>query len=145
VSEETYNLDFQGYWRKPNADGIPDKSGIYCVYECKYNPEPNTVTLIYLLYIGQAKDVKTRILSHEKLEEFEKYARKGTDNNEICFTFASVEPNNLDRVEAALIFKHKPPFNDYCAEIFESDKTTIKSTGAVAFLNTDFVVEKGES
>jgi hypothetical protein len=140
VPEATYNLKFQGYWRRVNVSSIPDESGIYCVYECKYNPVKKTVTLINLLYIEQSENVKTRIQNHEKLNDIEMYIKKGDSNNELCFSFASVETANRDRVEAAMIYKHKPPFNDYYTDKFDFDKTTIISTGTVALLDTDFIV-----
>jgi len=32
MAAQTYSIDFDGYWREPNKGGVPDKSGIYCVY-----------------------------------------------------------------------------------------------------------------
>ena len=142
MPEATYKIVFQGYWRRINVGSIPDKSGIYCVYECKYNAEKKSVTLINLLYIGQAENVRTRIQNHEKLNDIEMYIKKGDNSNELCFSFASVESANRDRdrVEAAMIYQHKPPFNDHYTDKFDFDTTTIKSTGTVALLDTDFTV-----
>jgi hypothetical protein len=139
VPEETFKLEFQGYWRRNNINGIPDKSGIYCVYECEYVKEKNSVTLINLLYIGQSENVRTRIQNHEKLDDMEMYIRRGNNNHELCFTFAHLN-SDRDRIEAAMIYKHKPPFNDIYRDIFDFDKTTIISSGAVALLNTNFFV-----
>ena len=37
MSEKTFSLNFDGYWRAENVRGIPSKSGVYCVYECTHN------------------------------------------------------------------------------------------------------------
>jgi len=37
MAEQTYNINFDGYWREKAKKGIPSKSGIHCVYTCVYN------------------------------------------------------------------------------------------------------------
>ena len=34
---KTITLKFNGYWREVNKGGVPNQSGIYCVYSCIYN------------------------------------------------------------------------------------------------------------
>ena len=60
--------------------------------------------------------------------------------NELCFSFGYVESQNRKRVEAAFIFKHKPPENDEYKNEFPFDNTTIKSEGRTALLSTNFTV-----
>jgi hypothetical protein len=55
-----------GYWRAPDASGLPAKSGIYGVYACVHNTQGETVTLKRLLYLGEAANVQERVANHEK-------------------------------------------------------------------------------
>ena len=68
--EKEYNLVFNGYWIDEKKSAIPSKSGIYCVYECTYNPPKegakSTVNIHRLIYIGEADNVNDRIANHEK-------------------------------------------------------------------------------
>lgn len=139
MSENTYTIDFEGYWRKSKIESIPDESGIYCFYESKFNIEKRTITLLRLLYIGKSMNVRTRIKMHMNWDNWDSSIREG---NEMCFSFAPVDTQNRDRIEAALIYKHKPLLNQKNLVSFEYDKTTIISTGKTALLNTNFTVQK---
>ena len=135
----TFSIDFEGYWREGNISGIPAKSGVYCVYECTYNEEKDTVSIHRLIYIGEAGDVRDRIKNHEKWEDWKRYVSNG---NELCFSFGYVESENRNRVEAALIFKHKPPANEEYKNEFPFDTTTINASGRTALLSTNFTVHR---
>jgi len=140
MAEQTYELVFDGYWREPNKNGIPSKSGIYCVYECTHNVTEQTVTLHQLLYIGQSVDANREVATHKKLEDWKKHVR---DGKQLCYSFSPVPSEDLSRIEAALIFKHKPIENTNYKENFPFDRTTIISSGGgAALLNTHFTVEK---
>ncbi|MBA7493792.1 hypothetical protein ES702_04357 [subsurface metagenome] len=139
MAERKFNIEFDGYWREKNKGSVPSRSGVYCVYECTYNADTDKVSIHKLIYIGEAGDVNKRIADHEKWDEWKEYVRSG---NELCFSFAYVESSDRDRVEAALIFKHKPPANDEYKDSFPFDKTTISSSGKTVFLNTYFTVER---
>lgn len=133
----TFNVKFEGYWREKSIGGIPDKSGVYCVYECTYNSEKDTVSIHRLIYIGKAGNVRERIRNHEKWQAWKRHVRSG---NELCFSFGSLQSENRDRVEAAFIFEHKPPENEEYKNEFPFDTTTINTSGRTALLNTNFTV-----
>jgi len=135
----TFNAEFDGYWRDKNISGISASSGVYCVYECTYNQEEKTVSIHRLIYIGEAKDARDRIKNHEKWQDWKKYVRSG---NVLCFFFAYVKSENRDRVEAAFIFKHKPPETDGYKNEFPFDTTTIKASGKTKLLSTNFTVHR---
>lgn len=137
MAQKTFNIEFNGYWREKDINGISSRSGVYCVYESAYNVNKDTVRIHRLIYIGEADDVNERIVDHEKWDKWKRYIRQG---NELCFSFAYVESSDRDRVEAALIFKHKSPVNDEYKDSFPFDKTRISSTGKTAFLSTHFTV-----
>lgn len=141
MGEETFKVDFDGYWRESNISGIPSKSGVYCVYECSYNKDEKTVSIRRLIYIGESGNVNDRIQEHEKWDDWKSYV---TDGNVLCFSFGYVGSENRDRVEAALIFEHKPPENKEYTDSFPFDKTTISLSGKTALLNTNFTVERTE-
>jgi hypothetical protein len=144
MTEQVYNVEFDGYWRDIHKIGIPAKSGVYCVYLCKYNTSENTVTLHKLLYIGESNNVNNRINGedskpHEKYAEWKKYV---DGENEICFSFAEVDSVIRERVEAALIFHHKPIVNTQYKETFPFDRTTVNSSGRIGILDTFFIVDR---
>ncbi|MCK4664176.1 MAG: GIY-YIG nuclease family protein [Bacteroidales bacterium] len=137
MASKTYSIDIDGYWREANIGGIPSKSGVYFVYECTYNTTNKTVSLKKLIYIGESDNVNDRIKNHEKWDDWRKHVGIG---NELCFSFGEVSSNEKNRVEAAYIFKHKPPVNTEYVNSFPYDQTTIKSTGKTDLLFTNFTV-----
>jgi len=135
----TYDVELDGYWREENIGGIPDKSGVYCVYECTHNSEEKTVSIHRLIYIGEAGDVRDRIRNHEKWHAWKSHVRSG---NELCFSFGFVQSENRDRVEAAFIFQHKPPENDEYKNEFPFNTTTINTSDKTNLLSTNFTIHR---
>jgi len=139
MAEKTITIGFRGYWRDKNKSGLPAESGVYCVYECTYNVNEDTVSIHNLIYIGESKDVKSRVANHEQYKDWLKHVRSG---NELCFSFGGVLATDRARAEAAMIFKHKPPENDEYVDSFPFDKTTMSLSGKTAKLNTYFIVNR---
>jgi len=139
MAEQTFSIEFDGYWRDANKGSIPTKSGIYCVYECTHNIQNKTVSLNKLIYIGESDDVNKRIANHEKYDDWKKHVRSG---NELCFSFGEVPALNRERCEAAMIFKHKPPENTEYKDSFPFDKTTISLSGEITLLTSSFTVDR---
>jgi len=137
MSAQTFSVEIQGYWRDKNKSGIPNHSGVYFVYVAVYNQQDDTVSLKKLIYIGESDDVNDRIQNHEKYDIWKGYLSQG---QELCFSTGKVNGNDRFRVEAAYIFKHKPPVNTEYVNSFPFDQTTIISTGKTALLNTNFTV-----
>lgn len=136
MAQNKYHLQFEGYWRLPNIGGVPDQSGVYCVYTCKFNPETQKIKLIKIIYIGEASNVRGRISSHEKTNIWRRYLEKG---EELCFNFAPVKEGR-ERVEAACIHKHKPPENTTYRDKFPFDQTSVNTAGCKRFLYSQFTV-----
>ena len=137
MAEQTFSVEFDGYWREQKKGGVPAESGIYCVYECTFNAQDKTVSLNKLVYIGEAGNVRDRIANHEKYDDWKKHVRSG---NELCFSFGGASSTVRERCEAAMIFKHKPPENtEYCDE-FPFDKTTMKLSSKIALLTSTFTI-----
>ena len=67
MNSKSFTLQFDGYWREINAKGLPACAGNYCVYACEYNNKFNEVSLRDLLYIGESKDVQSRVLNQKKM------------------------------------------------------------------------------
>jgi len=139
MSEKTFSLNFDGYWRAENVRGIPSKSGVYCVYECTHNVSASTVTLRQLISIGESRNVNARVSNHEKWSDWSKYAGFG---NELCFSFSYEDSFNRSSVEAALIYEHKPPENTEYKSFFPFATTIIKTAGRNGFLRHSFKVFK---
>ena len=132
-------LDFDGYWREVNKNGIPSQSGIYCVYVCTYNATEKNVSIKKLLYIGESTNVHDRIADHDRLDDWK---NELTSNETLCYSFAAISGDDRKRAEAALIFKHKPPMNEEYVNNFPYDDTQISLTGETTFLITTFTVKK---
>jgi len=137
MAAKSYALEFAGYWREQNISGIPGKSGVYCVYACKYDPRAKQVWLHRLIYIGEADNVRQRVAGHEKRDDWRDHLNRG---EELCFSFASVQSSDRQRVEAAMIFHHKPPVNEEYKHSFPFDSTTISTSGCNALLDEHFTV-----
>lgn len=138
MTAQSFQLQFDGYWREPNKASIPAASGIYCVYTSTYNTQSNTVTLNKLVYIGESKNVRDRIATHEKWPNWRRHLRRG---EQITFNYAPIITER-ERAEAAMINKHKPPENTEYVNDFPYDRTTIKTSGKNALLYKLFTVER---
>ena len=137
-SLKSYSLNFEGYWREINKNGIPSKSGIYLVYRSVYDANSNTVGLKDIIYIGQAENLHDRIAKHEKLDDFNAQLQQG---EELCYSVASVSSADLDVVENALIFAQKPVLNGNLKDSFNHGAVTVKLDGRCACMKyTDFKI-----
>lgn len=133
-----YNLNYDGYWREPNISGIPEESGVYSVYSCQYNNPNKTVSIRKLIYIGESQNVNDRISDHEKWEDWQAHLNYG---EELCFNFAPISASGgRERVEAALIFHHKPPENKEYVNSFPYPETTVSTAGENSHLSSRFTV-----
>ncbi len=135
MAARDYDLEFDGYWSERAVGGIPNRSGVYCVYSGE--DKGQHVDLRRLLYIGESGEVYDRIANHEKLSDWKRYLRVGEG---LWFSFAPFESAGRERVEAALIFKHKPPSNDEHKDSFPFDETTIRTHGRNRDLSEGFTV-----
>lgn len=132
-------LNFRGYWRAPNAGGLPDQSGVYCVYACTHNAKKKTVSLKRLLYIGESVNIQDRVIHHERWDDWE---RQLEWDEVLCFTAAPVEEENRSRAEAAMIRVHKPICNRNRFSLFPYVTTMISTAGRNALLKSEFTVDR---
>ena len=138
MAAKSYSLNFNGYWRAPNASGLPARSGVYCVYACTYDPRMKTVSPRRLLYIGEAANVRERVSGHERWRDWERELQYG---EVLCFSAAPIAPqSDRQRAEAAMIRHHKPPCNSEFVHSFPYEQTTISTSGRNAQLDTYFTV-----
>ena len=103
-----YILNFDGYWRECNKNGLPTYPGIYLVYRSRYNPQNDTVSLVEIIYIGKTDNIHDRLIKHEKYDLFVSQLR---EYEELCYSCAEVV-EDIELVENALIFVQKPVLND---------------------------------
>lgn len=139
MAEQSFSIEFGGYWRDENKGSIPSTSGIYCVYTCTYAAAAKTVDLKKLVYIGESGDVNARIANHEKYPAWKKHLKAG---EQLCFSHGPVASANRARCEAAMIFKHKPPENTEYVNDFPFDKTYMSLAGKIALLTATFTVNR---
>ena len=140
MAAKSYSLDFDGYWRVPNKGGLPDRSGIYCVYACVHNASAETVTIRRLFYIGEAANIRNRVANHERWDDWTRELKTG---EVLCFNAALISPAaDRERAEAAMIHRHKPSCNVEYVNKFPFDKTTISTAGKNSKLSGHFTVSK---
>ncbi len=137
-----FTVNFDGFWRKENDSSVPRVAGIYVVYRCTHNRPAKTVSLHEILYIGESENVGDRIVSHDRSGDWSKRLKAG---EELCFAVAPISGKDRERVEAALIYKHKPPLNDEYRDNFPFPPTRVISTGKTGMLVTDFTVSPAQS
>lgn len=135
---KVFKLNYEGYWREKNFPFLPSKPGVYTFMECRYSPLGETVDLVRILYIGQADDLKERINGHEKIALMKRSLKPG---NELCLNLSIVN-DERDRIENALIYHHKPPFNEMLKDSFNHDKTSIFNLGNYSLLSQAFTVAR---
>lgn len=131
-----YSLTYDGYWRAQKASSIPEKSGVYSVYTCRYDISNRTVSLQKLVYIGESLNVRNRIAGHERIQDWQRHLKAG---EELCFNFAPITTDRK-RVEAALINHHKPAENNEFTSSFTFPETTVSTSGNSSKLTTKFTV-----
>lgn len=132
-----YRLTFDGYWRDCNKGSLPTYSGIYLVYKCIYNAYNDTVSLIDIIYIGQAENIHDRHEQHDKYNDFLSQLSEG---QELCYSCAPVE-SDLDLVENALIFVQKPVLNVEGRNSYIHSKAHIIISGnCTRMKRTDFII-----
>ena len=130
-----YNLVFRGFWRWVNLRSVPNGSGIYCVYTCTYDQH---LSLSNLIYIGESHGVYDRIVSHDRMSDWEGMLGR---NQELCFSFAPMSSKGARKIaEAALIYFHKPPLNKEYKDEFPFGPTDIKTSGKRNGLTSEFNV-----
>lgn len=135
------SIEFEGYWRERKKRGIPAASGLYCVYTCIYSGRKGTCSPQKLVYIGASENVRGCLAEHVRQEAWEAHIDTG---EELCFSFAKLATEALERCAAALIFKHKPPENTRYVQAFPFGRTRLAVSGQAGFLAKSFTVEPTE-
>jgi hypothetical protein len=138
VAAKTISITFDGYWAEPEMSSIPKQSGVFVVYECTKDKQERAFSLEKVIYIGESGNVNECIAKHKKWSLW----RKHCGTNQICFSFGHLSNPDRKRSEVALIFKHKPPFNDGYIANFPLEETTIKLSGKIALLTRSFTVKR---
>lgn len=137
---KTIILAFEGYWLDPPKSPKLERSGVYCVYACKYSKESDKVDIRKILYIGESSDVQSRLQNHDRYDDWKDQLKSG---EALCFSFAPVQSVDRERAEAALIFEHQPPLNDEHTGHFIYEDTEIEVSGRGRYLSPQFTIHKG--
>jgi len=133
-----FNLNIEGYWRLKNKKGIPTQPGVFFVYECSYNIDLATVTLIRIIYVGESTNVNRFIDTSESVELWLAFISEG---HELCFSTAYL--NDLmsrELVMAGYIKNLQPHFNKGFEIPFPYESYQVIASGKTSLLDTDFLV-----
>lgn len=139
MAEKTYDLNFKGYCREVNWKGLPAISGVYCVYACRCDAGAKSVSIRQHLYIGESDGIARRVPENPKKRR-DAWACKLQSCEELCVSRAKVESADRKRVEAALIYRHKPRCNDEYVNCCPFDETTVAMIGDTAKLRGESTV-----
>ncbi len=127
-----------GYWRESNKHTIPLVSGIYCIYEGRYDPSQCMLQVYRLLYIGMADNVQEAISHHA---QFDRWLTGGLYDRELVFSIGIVDPETeCERALSALIYQHKPIANGESMDGFPFSNTSLLLLGKNALLSSNFTV-----
>lgn len=133
-----YVVFFNGYRRDVLRNGLPEKSGIYMIYRCKFNEIEKSVSLKELFYIGQSKNINHEVCYHARRNEFLQQAEQGET---ICYSYAFVDEKELDIIENALIFTQKPRLNEKLKDNYNHEDAQFIIEGKNGLLKyTDFSI-----
>lgn len=139
---KSFNLEFEGYFLEHEINELDSGSGIYCVYACIYDNQINEYLIDDLLYIGKAKNIRSRVSNHKQKND---WIRELVEGEELCFNFALIQSSaDRKRVEAAMIYQHKPVCNDHYVNSFPFDSTSIQTKGDGSMLDSSFTVKRSD-
>jgi hypothetical protein len=142
MAEKAFELRFHGYCRDVNRDGLPAESAVYCVYTCVPSELPGRMSILSLLYIGEADDLREHLAVHENRPEWQ--ARLGAAQ-QLCYSFAPVDPEDRTRCKAALVRAHRPPENGPDEGTFPFETTHFALEGKTRLLRPTFTVTESSS
>lgn len=132
---EILNIDFKGYRLDADVRTLSMTPGIYVVYRCLYDSINNIVDIKDLLYIGQTYNLREGLTNHEKKS---RWLKECSQKESLCYAYAKVEKEKLDRVENGLIFMQKPRMNEILKDSYIYDTPVgFKITG-----NSDLFMQK---
>lgn len=134
------NIRFEGYWNSTEKLLIPSASGIYCVYEGKYQSEEkysDQINFQRLIYIGESDDVQQAITCHEDYDLWLCQLRR---HHQLFFSFGEASPADYKRALAGLIYQHQPDMNTEYREDFPFGDTTMLLIGKNKLLKNYFTV-----
>ena len=135
-------LDWDGVWQIKEYEipsNIPDEEGIYIVLCGKRSAEPSKwdTSSYELLYIGEAEEVRSRIVGHEKWSLWKQNCK-----NYLLLKVAKCKLGtaNRQKVECCLIYKTKPTCNVECKDDFpyKDDTIQITNTGVKSPLKDNY-------
>lgn len=133
-----FSLDFDGSILDENSEYLPSYRGVYLVYRGNLILNGTKLKCSEIIYIGQAENIRNRLQNHEKKNLFFSRLENGES---LFYSYAHVNASDLNRIEAALIYKHKPVLNEEYKNNFPYLKTHLISFGECALLNKDFTIE----
>lgn len=133
----SFRLNFEGSLLDKDRKNLPTYPGIYLVYRGFLMKEINALHCTEIIYIGQAEDIRRRHSAHEKRSAFINTLQK---NEVLFYSYAKADLADLDRIENALVYFHKPILNDNGKNTFLYPATEVISEGQCALLERDIII-----
>jgi len=137
MTAKTIGITFEGYWRDEHEESLPSLSGLYCVYKCLDHASTQEVLLEDLIYIGHSADVRDAVARHELRSKWTESLRGA---EELCYSYGHLAGEDLERCQAAMVFRHRPSCNFQYLDSFPFPDTTLSLDGRIALLHHHFTV-----
>ena len=126
-------LNFTGPLDRSELKRLDNLPGIYVVYIYTFLIPDR------IIYIGRSKDVSDRLLYRDDLDNWKDLL---AENQRLLFFVASPHPKvNLERAEAAMIYKHQPKCNELGKDRFIYPPTRVGTSAEIKQLQDDFTVQ----
>ncbi|WP_346798573.1 hypothetical protein R5M92_05935 [Halomonas sp. Bachu 37] len=142
MSEMMLSPEMLGYFTEDDLQDIPDDSGVYCVFSAAEDTSSGEMDVKSLLFIGHHRNLRHAIMHHEDKAKWRDRLKEG---EELWFSAALCSLANCERLEAALVYAHKPPLNRRYVDTFPFDQTVVHVMGKKRLLMNPFTVERHEA
>ena len=137
----TFNLTFHGFYHERRLYEMPDESGIFCVYAGREKPASLDVVLRKLIYIGETRKIRTRLINHERRADWLQHVYS---DERLWFSYALSDFDERLQLEQALVFHHQPPENRSYVDTYDQPPTKVNLFGDIPLLNKKFSVAPSE-
>jgi hypothetical protein len=146
-------LKFDGFWTEKSIEKIPNKSGVYIVFDGLLDNDGTTVSLEKVLYVGASENCSGAVEGSDMWEKWHEgcgisnitddndIPTSSGEDNELFFSFAPIEGEDAQRAAAAITFEQSPTTNsDEEKAAFPYEDTKINLAGKTGILNTDYEI-----
>lgn len=133
MAAQKISIRFSGYWSEYNCGLMPYRSGVFCVYRGRFDDRTKVMSVLELLYIGAATDVREHVSEQVLTGRWRETLAPGEI---LAFNHGPVITSELLPCKMALVMQHRPPQNEPQPEVFPFGALSLRLSGKVPLLST---------